>query len=150
MRLRYLAPAFLVASLALSAAAVAGEVEQITTPTRNIGCIASEIDGDAVLRCDIRTFTYPRPKKPASCPLDYGDSLSLSESGRARWTCHGDTALPPPRGTGFRTIKYGATWQSGSFTCTSRVTALECRNDDGHGFRLSRLKAERFVARADG
>ena len=150
MRLRYIAPAFVAATLCLSGTAVAGTLEQFTTPTRNIGCIASDIDGKAVLRCDIRTFTYPRPKKPANCPLDYGDSFSLGEEGRARWTCHGDTALPPPNGKGFQTIKYGATWESGPFTCTSRVTALECRNDDGHGFRLSRLKATRFVVQDDG
>lgn len=150
MRLRYLAPAFLAASLAFAGTAVAGDIDQITTPTRNIGCIATSIESVAVLRCDIRTSTYPRPKRPASCQLDYGDSLSLSETGRARWTCHGDTALPPPGGKGFRTIKYGATWEWGPFACTSRVTALECRSDGGHGFRLSRLKAERFVARADG
>ncbi|MBM3633873.1 MAG: hypothetical protein FJW99_01035 [Actinobacteria bacterium] len=150
MRLRYLAPALLVVSLALAGTAMAGTVEQFTTPTRNIGCIASDTEGVTVLRCDIRTFTYSRPKKPANCPLKYGDSLSLSETGRARWTCHGDTALPPPGGKGIRTIKYGVTWERGPFTCTSRVTALECRSDDGHGFRLSRLKAERFVVRADG
>ena len=150
MGMRLLAPAVLAATLAATGSALAGGIEQFTTPSRNIGCIASEIEGEAVLRCDIRASKYPKPRKPASCELDYGDSLSLSEEGRARWTCHGDTTLPPPGGKGFRTIKYGAVWESGPFTCTSRVTALECQNDDGHGFRLSRLKAERFIARDDG
>lgn len=148
--MRILAPAFLAAALSVSGSAMAGGIEQFTTPTRNIGCIASTIDGDAVLRCDIRTFTYQRPKRPANCQLDYGDSLSLGEQGRARWGCHGDTALPPLNGKGFRTLKYGATWESDPFTCTSRITALECRNEDGHGFRLSRLKAERFIVQDVG
>ena len=150
MRLRYIAPALVAASLALSGTALAGALEQFTTPTRNIGCIASDIDGQQVLRCDIRTSSFPKPKRPGNCPLDYGDSFSIGEHGRARWTCHGDTTLPPPNGKGFRTIRYGATWESGPFTCISRVTALECRNDDGHGFRLSRLKATRFTVQDDG
>ena len=150
MHVRHLAPAFVVATLAFTGTALAGTIEQFTTPTRNIGCIASELDGDPVLRCDVRDVRYPKPKKPARCPLDYGDSFSLGGEGRAWWTCHGDTALPPPSGKGFRTIRYGRTWEAGPFSCTSRVTALECRNDGGHGFRLSRLKAERFTMQDDG
>jgi len=148
--MRLLAPALLVATLAATGTGLAGNIKQFTTPTRNIGCIASDFDGEALLRCDIRTFKYPKPRKPASCPLEYGDSLSLGEEGRARWTCHGDTALPPLSGKGFGTIKYGDVWKSGPFSCIGRVTALECRNAKGHGFRLSRLKAERFIVQDDG
>jgi len=148
--MRFIVPVVALAGLAVSGTASAGSIAQFTIPTRNIGCIASDIDTTPVLRCDIRTFTYPKPKRPANCPLDYGDSFTISEQGRARWTCHGDTALPPLSGKGFQTIRYGATWEAGPFTCTSRVTALECRNDDGHGFRLSRLKATRFTVQDDG
>lgn len=136
-------------TLAVAAPASAGGIAQFTTPTRNVGCISSQVDGDPVLRCDIREFSYTPPRRPAGCALDFGDSFTLREDGPARWTCHGDTALPPPTGRGFRTIRYGTTWSAGPFSCTSRVTAMECRSDAGHGFRLSRLKAARFQVRAD-
>ncbi len=131
-------------SLALAGGAVAAPPAQITTPTRNIGCIGMDIDGSAVLRCDIRVSTFKKPKPPAGCDLDYGDALTLAATGRSRWICHGDTALPPPKGRGFTTIRYGRTWVWGPFSCISRVTALECRNDQGHGFALSRLRVKRF------
>lgn len=136
-------------ALAVTATASAGGIAQFTTPTRNVGCISTQVGGDPVLRCDIREFSYAPPKRPATCAQDYGDSFTLREDGPARWTCHGDTALPPLTGKGFRTIRYGTTWSDGPFSCTSRVTAMECRSDAGHGFRLSRLKASRFRVRAD-
>jgi len=60
--MRLLAPAVLAATLAATASAMAGGIEQFTTPSRNIGCIASEIEGEAVLRCDMRAAKYPKPR----------------------------------------------------------------------------------------
>lgn len=105
------------------------------TPSGNIGCYA---DG-GYLRCDIAQKTWRGPPKPRSCPLAYGDSLTMQGTGRPVWTCHGDTAL----GSG-RALPYGATWRAGPFTCTSRFNGLTCRNRAGHGFFLSRQSYRTF------
>lgn len=123
--------------------ASAGQLAQMTTPTRNIGCIASKMDGKANLRCDIRVHSYVPPARPRSCPLDYGDSFSLGATGAARWTCHGDTALPAPGVAGFVTVRYGRDWTWGPFTCRVRMTGVTCRNTSGRGFFLSKQAARR-------
>jgi hypothetical protein len=99
------------------------------TPSLNIGCNAY----NGYLRCDIGQKSWRGPSRPASCPLAYGDSFTMSGTGRPAWTCHGDTALRLGP-----VLPYGATWHSGPFTCTSRVNGLTCTNRRGHGFFLSR------------
>jgi hypothetical protein len=131
-------------AIAATGTAAAGQLAQMTTPTRNIGCIASRFDGKANLRCDIRTHSFVAPAQPASCPLDYGDSFSLGSTGAARWTCHGDTALPPPNGHGFTTVSYGRDWKWGPFTCQVRMTGVTCRNRSQKGFFLSKQAARRI------
>jgi len=118
---------------------------QLSSPSGNIGCLATNMDGPFSLRCDVANPLYTRPPRPASCPLDYGgygDSFTLGARGRAGWTCHGDTALRAGQ-SGFRTLRYGTTWSWGPFRCTMRVTGIACTNTRGFGFRLSRQQAVR-------
>lgn len=119
----------------------ANTLVQFTTPSRNIGCIALNTSGAWDLRCDIREHSYRAPAQPSSCQEDYGDSLTLARTGRARWTCHGDTALPPANGYGFRTLRYGNSLRTGPFRCTSRVSGMTCTNASGRGFVISRERA---------
>jgi hypothetical protein len=105
------------------------------TPSRNIGCI----EGNRGLRCDIGQKEWQSPPRPSSCHLAYGDSLSMSSTGRPQWRCHGDTV----RDEG-RILPYGATWEVGPFTCTSRTKGLTCTNRHGHGFFLSRQSYRLF------
>lgn len=127
-------------ALAGSVTTASAKMASVTTPSRNIGCIADD-DGGYTLRCDIRTHSYATPKRPARCDLDYGDSLTLRRMWAARWTCHGDTALPPANGAGFKTLAYGTTWRWGPFRCTSRQSGLTCFSASGYGFVMSRQKA---------
>ncbi len=99
------------------------------TPSANIGCYAY----GGYLRCDIGQKSWRGPSRPASCPVGFGDSFTMSGTGRPAWTCHGDTALRAGP-----VLPYGATWRSGPFTCTSRINGLTCTNRRGHGFFLSR------------
>lgn len=105
------------------------------TPSKNIGCVG----GSRGLRCDIGQKDWPGPARPASCHLGYGDSLSMSGTGRPQWTCHGDTV----RNEG-RILHYGTTSQFGPFTCTSRINGLTCTNRNRHGFFLSRQSYRLF------
>lgn len=128
---------------ALAAATPAGstlaDFAAFRTPSGNIGCVYST--GPTYLRCDIRSRLRPKPPRPSGCvDLEWGDSLSLGRTGKARITCHGDTAILP----GSRILGYGRTWTRGPFTCTSRTTGLTCSNAAGHGFFLSRESWRRF------
>ena len=139
-----LRPVVLACSLALlvgTVPAAAGTakivVRSFRTPTGNIGCVySSGFSGDAVptMRCDIRSRLHPEPKRPASCPLDYGDSLQVTHAGRTILVCHGDTAIDPQS----RVLAYGHQFSRGGITCVSQSAGLTCTNVAGHGFFLSR------------
>lgn len=108
---------------------VRAAIPSFHTPSGNIGCEAY----NGYLRCDIGQKDWHSPRRPASCPLAYGDSFTMSARRRPIWTCHGDTALHLGG-----PLRYGSTWRHGPFTCTSRITGLTCTNRRGHGFFLSR------------
>ncbi len=113
------------------------------TPSGNIGCVYSAgfSHEAAELRCDIRSrLRHPKPTKPHGCDLDWGDSLYMEPTGRAKLTCHGDTAILPHS----HVVAYGTTWRHGAFSCRSLVAGLRCRNRAGHGFFLSRQRWSRF------
>jgi hypothetical protein len=130
-----------VAALALAGTAVADLAIPFRTPSGNIGCYyMSSRSLQATLRCDIRSGLKPAPSKPKSCTLDWGDSYELAPTGRARFTCHGDSAIDPTS----RILRYGTRWSRGGFTCTSRKAGLRCSNRSGHGFYLSRGHSYRF------
>ena len=137
--------AFLAASVAglLVTGGVAAKyvVVGFRTPSGNIGCMyASDPSFAPNLRCDIRSRLRPVPPRPAKCDLDWGDSYELNLTGRARLTCHGDTAIDPRA----RVLAYGVTWRRNGFSCVSRLAGLTCRNRSGHGFFLSRKRSYRF------
>lgn len=112
------------------------------TPSGNIGCDYSVFSPQpATLRCDIRSrLRHPKPARPRGCRLDWGDSLSLTRTGRPVLTCHGDTAIIPHS----HVVAYGTTWKRGGFACASQTTGLTCRNLAGHGFFLSRQSWRTF------
>jgi hypothetical protein len=125
-----------------TAPAAGSTVVAFRTPSGNIGCVySSGLGSGPSLRCDIRSGLKPKPRRPAGCvDLDWGDSYELGRTGRARVTCHGDTAILQNG----RVLHYGATWSRGGFACSSRVSGFRCRNASGHGFFLSRSHSYRF------
>ncbi|MCU0307199.1 MAG: hypothetical protein MUE51_05400 [Thermoleophilia bacterium] len=128
------------AAAALPAGAQAA-VKELATPSRNIGCIGATLDGRTTLRCDIRETRAVAPPRPRNCPLEWGDAVEMTATGRPFWVCHGDTALPGP---GRRVTPYGSTWRFGPFTCTVRVAGLTCRNRAGRGWFMSRERIRLF------
>ena len=123
---------------ASTAAAQATKSVAFKTPSGNIGCIYTS--GPDALRCDIRSGLKPKPPQPQDCQQDYGDSVSMSRTGRPRLVCHGDTALNPHA----RSVGYGSTITAGPFKCTSKTAGLTCRNASGHGWFLSRQSYRLF------
>src|SRR5262245_40404016 len=99
------------------------------SPSHNIACV---IVSDGV-RCDIRKHSWVAPPKPASCDVDYGGGLSLTDHGKGHYTCAGDTLL----GSG-KVLPYGRSRTLGDFRCTSKKSGMRCVNErNRHGFLLA-------------
>jgi hypothetical protein len=126
---------------AAASAATASTLVFFRTPSANIACLLA-VDGaqKASVRCDIKSGLRPRPRPPAGCDLDSGDSLEVSRTGRASLVCHGDTVVNPSA----RVVGYGRSIGRGGVTCTSRFAGLTCSNRAGHGFFLSRQRWRTF------
>jgi hypothetical protein len=125
-------------ALAATAGASTSKIAFFRTPSGNIGCIA--YTGPTAPRCDIKSGLRPNPVRPKSCHLDYGDSLSMSPTGRSVFVCHGDTVFDPKA----KVLAYGKAFTFGPFRCTSQSVGLTCRNHAGHGWFISRQSYRRF------
>jgi hypothetical protein len=100
------------------------------SPSGNIGCVVFQ--GDA--RCDIRHRNWRPPRRPASCPLDYGQGLVVYGKSRGRLVCAGDTALDPTAPV----LRYGFASVIGSEKCVSARTGMTCTNTrTKHGFWIA-------------
>ncbi len=111
------------------------------SPTGNIHCQFFAIDGDAVIRCDLRQVSNRSIPRPRNCDLDWGQAFEISaRATRGSPLCYGDTAqddrLP--------VLPYGQSWQRSGLTCISEQSGVSCRNPRGHGFTLSRAAQRVF------
>jgi hypothetical protein len=109
-----------------------GQGVDFQSPSGNIGCtytpaggtaVYQTADGRAEVQCDRIEPTYVR--------------VTLPETGAAHITptdergcCSGET------------IAYGETWSDGPFACEIHETDVSCRSEAGHGFTLSRARAD--------
>lgn len=125
----------LVALVVAVPAATAAPNPFFRTPSKNIYCAYFES-----LRCDIKSGLKPRPARPAGCDFDWGQTLELSRTGRAKIGCVSDSVYDPHS----RALAYGSTWSRGGITCRSKPTGLRCTNRSGHGFFMSRARSYRF------
>jgi hypothetical protein len=114
------------------------ELKTFQTPSKAIHC--GYTAPPASLRCDVDGGLKPKPKRPASCTLDWAGGLDLGKTGRASVTCAGDTVNDPDA----RLVGYGKTWRRGGIECVVRRAGITCKNTVGHGFFLSRTSWRRF------
>jgi hypothetical protein len=136
--MRLAATLLVVAAVLTGAASASATLATFKTPSGNIGCLYDS--SPAYLRCDIGSGLRPLPPRPKGCQLDWGFSLNMGRTSKARVTCAGDTALDPRA----RVLRYGSTWRRGPFSCRSRTTGLTCENAAGHGWFMSRQSWRRF------
>ncbi|MDQ2983301.1 MAG: hypothetical protein M3R70_05170 [Actinomycetota bacterium] len=126
--------------LALGLTAAAGAQSKafvsFRTPSKNIYCMY----GSGELRCDIGSGLRPKPPKPRNCQFDWGGSVNMRRTGRARVGCVSDSVYS----SNARVLRYGKTWRGGGFACTSRIMGLTCRNASRHGWFLSRQRSRVF------
>ena len=132
-----------VASILFASAGVstAWAQEGFRSPTGNIHCQFFAVDGDAVIRCDLRQVSNRSLPRPRDCELDWGQAFEISgRATRGTPLCYGDTVqderLP--------VLPYGQSWQRAGLTCISEQSGVSCRNARGHGFTLSRAAQSVF------
>lgn len=111
------------------------DVWTFETPSENIQCVVGESAESSDLECTIIERSGPPAlPKPADCASDWGHTFFMRDTGPVEIRC-----APVPRGLdGYDTAEYGVTGRFGGFTCESSTRGLDCRNEDGHGFFLSR------------
>jgi hypothetical protein len=111
------------------------DVTQFSLPSGNIGCVV-EARG---ARCDIASYTWTLPPKPAGCDADWGPGAELTTTAQVG-VCASDAA----RG-GTRVLAYGHAIAVGDVRCDSATTGITCRNTrTRHGFTLSRAAYRLF------
>jgi uncharacterized protein DUF6636 len=102
-------------------------------PSKNIGCQT----GEGVLVCDILSGLHPEPTQ--NCELDW-TGMELERLGPAQPRCAGDTAYDQSAPV----LEYGSSWSRDGFTCASMTNGVQCRNEENHGFLLSRQTWTQF------
>lgn len=102
-------------------------------PSKNIGCQT----GEGVLVCDILSGLNPEPTQ--KCELDW-TGMEMERLGPAQPRCAGDTAYDQSAPV----LEYGTSWSRGGFTCASMTNGVQCRNEENHGFLLSRQTWTQF------
>lgn len=139
--MRVLGVSLIAAAFVASASAAPQGYQTFKTPSEKIACGYASVAGhysESILRCDIRTGLKPKVKRPRGCHYDFGSTLELGPTGKARIGCVSDAI-----GTVKKVLGYGKTWHGGPFTCKSARTGLTCKNKSGHGFFLSQQRWRR-------
>jgi hypothetical protein len=107
-------------------------------PSGNIHCWSYD---DKSLTCEIGQNNAKIPPQPQDCNLDWGNRFLMANTGKSERVCHGDTIGRDPK---HRVLKYGKSWRDRGFVCISTKTGLTCRNQDGHGWKLSKNQQTLF------
>ena len=117
----------------ISTTAPALKTPTFQMPSKNIGCATSQ----GVLVCDILSGLKPEPKQ--QCEVDW-TGMEMERLGPAQPRCAGDTAYDQSAPV----LEYGTSWSRGGFTCVSQKNGVQCRNQENHGFLLSRTAWTQF------
>ena len=126
--------------LYLFAAPAKADVWSFSTPSGNIECWVGAEISLADITCTIFQRTAHMEQFPA-CPLHRGISAFMNNRGGVQVTCIPVSERPSGR---HQIVGYGQTNGAGGITCYSSRQGLDCRNEDGHGFFLSRAAQTAF------
>ncbi|WP_299948003.1 DUF6636 domain-containing protein [uncultured Ruegeria sp.] len=132
---------FVFFAIVLCASPSLADVWTFETPSENIQCVVGEGAGDSDLSCTIiERNGAPALPRPADCRSDWGHDFFMTNTGAVRMLCQ-PVSL---NRDGFDRADYGITGRFGGFVCHSTKKGLECKNEVGHGFFLSRAKQRIF------
>ena len=137
MTSRALKGAAALAACAVVLPASAAGTASFRTPSGLIYCAYAS--GPTFLRCD--TLYRTRFSGRKRCRVgDYGQAFGMTPRGRARALCASDSTYNPRA----RVIRYGTVRRFGPYKCRSRRSGLTCKNERGHGWKLSRRHQKLF------
>lgn len=112
--------------------------EGFRTPSGNIYCRVTGAPGpDSLLQCEISEIDGSFPKRPAWCQYDWGQAFEVGVGGDSGTRLCASNSL---WAEGYQALPYGMVWTQGGFACSSSEAGLDCRNQRGKGFFLSRKK----------
>jgi hypothetical protein len=123
-----------------AAIAHADNLYQFQSPSGNITCVMSALQGTAPrASCGSVDRTWVIPPRPMTCTGAFGDQIDLVLGSSPALVCHSDTT----RGSGLPTLQYGETRSVASLTCQSEPASITCTDSGtGHFFRISRESYE--------
>jgi len=117
------------------------DVWTFETPSENIQCsVGEEADTSDIVCTIIDRSGPPARPRPVDCAADWGHTFAMLDTGPVAMLCE---PLRRDKG-GYDRAEYGVTGRFGGFTCLSESSGLTCRNEDGHGFSLSRARQTVF------
>ncbi|RJL06597.1 DUF6636 domain-containing protein [Paracoccus siganidrum] len=119
----------------LMAMPAVADVFTFETPSGNVDCsVGMEADGADIICVIHDRHGPPALPRPAGCNAAWGHVFMMRDRGPVQMACRD----PGPNVQFFEQAPYGVTGEFGGFTCHSSQQGLECRNQDGRGFFLSR------------
>ena len=111
------------------------DIWSFETPSENIQCsVGQEVNGADIYCTIIERGGQPALPRPSDCQSDWGHDFMMLNTGQVTMLCQPLNSHRDGQGT----AEYGVTREFGGFVCASSTKGLECRNEDGHGFFLSR------------
>jgi hypothetical protein len=132
----------IIAALILLAAPASADVWSFNTPSGNIECVVGEGFNGSDIECTIYQRSEPaRVAALSNCPVSRGVTFFMQNRGGVSAKC----APPGARPMGAQGVaEYNVEGKFGGFTCYSATSGLQCRNEDGRGFHLSRSNQQIF------
>lgn len=128
-------------ALALIPTLAVADVFNFETPSGNIDCSVGLGQASSDIYCTIHERSGPpAAPRPSGCNSDWGHNFFMLNRGAVQIMCE----PKGPNHEAFERAEYGVTGRFGGFACTSSKKGLECRNEDGHGFFLSRASQRVF------
>jgi hypothetical protein len=126
----------------LSTAPAFADVWSFGTPSGNIECVVGEGFEGSDIQCTIyQRSTAANVPGLSGCPISRGITFSMLNTGRVSGAC----AAPGARPTGTQSVaEYNVEGRFGGLVCYSATSGLQCRNESGHGFHLSRSNQQVF------
>lgn len=135
-------PAFIFAFAFTFAIPAHADVWTFGTPSGNIECVVGEDLNGSDIECTIYQRSHPaKVQELSGCPLNRGITFSMRHTGGVSGHC--TAAGSRPSGTQ-GVAEYNVEGKFGGFTCYSATSGLQCRNESGRGFHLSRANQQVF------
>jgi len=128
-----------IAALVAAGTAAAARVPGMRSPAGTMSCVyAAKTDArnNGALFCTIAGATYG-PKLERGCLASRRDweGFELPANAKGLLLCAAGAVWHGSLRT--RTVKTGATWKAGPYTCKVAAASLTCRSQTGHGLFLS-------------